>query len=271
MYSGTTFRRDSGRIIGVHQKIDRVARHNLNMLVKKSLNFPGIRSILHFEGKNGPDGLSLKGSSADSPWHYINPSDPDDNALIRMINDHIFNLAEALKNKNNVRAAFESAWLAHAVTDGLTPAHHYPLDDKIKQLFGKSHNERQTIADKNIIKGKNRRDTISKNWEYWGAGGVFTAHLMYEMGVASSIATEKFEPKKPSQKVLTKLNNEGFEVVFRESVQKIHNLNIYNEFSKSGWTLKLAIETKKILVPEIIKLVTLAWLQAAILAKGSLV
>jgi hypothetical protein len=71
MYSGTTFRRHSGRIVGVHQKIDRVARRNLNDLIQKSIKFPGIRSILHFEGKNGPDGLKLKHSKSDSPWNFI--------------------------------------------------------------------------------------------------------------------------------------------------------------------------------------------------------
>ena len=105
-----------------------------------------------------------------------------------MIAGHIFNLRQALRANNTQRAAFEAAWLAHAVVDGLTPAHHYPLDDKIEELWGKPHDERLTIKDKNFIKGTSRRDTFAKNWEYWGAGGVFTAHFMFEWGVASVIA-----------------------------------------------------------------------------------
>jgi hypothetical protein len=268
MYSGTTFRRGSGRIVGVHQKIDRVARRNLNKFVLKSLKFPGIRNILHFEGKNGPDGLSLKGSATDIPWHFIDPADPNDKALLIMINDHIYNLTEALKYKDNVRASFEAAWLAHAITDGLTPAHHYPLDDKIKELFGKTHNERRTLKDKNIIHGKNRRDTLSKNWEYWGAGGVFTAHLMYEMGVASTIAPEKFSEFSIKKSDIDYLIEVGFDVLYLESVQKIHNLNIYDNFTKSGWTVGLASETRTVLLPEIIRAVTLAWYQAALNVKG---
>jgi hypothetical protein len=267
MYSGTTFRHGSGRIVGVHQKIDRIARRNVNKYILKSLKFPGIRSILHFEGKNGPDGLNLKGSARDVPWHFINPSDPNDHNLLVMINDHIFNLSEALKRKDNIRSSFEAAWLAHAVTDGLTPAHHYPLDDKIKELFGKSHNERHTLSDKNIIKGKNRRDTISKNWEYWGAGGVFTAHLMYEMGVAAAIAPAKFDDINITKSDLDRLNSDGFEAMYLESVNKIHDLDIYNNYVKTGWTVNLANETKEVLVPEIICAVSLAWCQAAILAR----
>ena len=93
MYAGTTFRRDSGRIVGVHQKIDRVARRHLNRHVSKSVDFPGIRDILHFEGKNGPDAIKRKSPSIDEPWHYIDPTNPKDLAIIAMINHHIVNLS----------------------------------------------------------------------------------------------------------------------------------------------------------------------------------
>lgn len=268
MYAGTTFRRSSGRIVGVHQKIDRTARRSLNSLVSKSLRFPGIRSILHFEGKNGSDGLNLKGSSHDIPWHFIDPTNLNDRALLVIINDHIINLVESLKRQDGVKASFDAAWLAHAITDGLTPAHHYPLNDKIKELFGKSHSERHSLTDKNIIKGKNRRDTIAKNWEYWGAGGVFTAHLMYEMGVASAIATEKFGSFAIGQTDIDHMLEVGFEAFYIESVQKINSLNMYTDFTKTGWTVNLATETKQILVPEIIKMVVLAWYYAAVLSRG---
>ena len=269
MYSGTTFRRGSGRIVGVHQKIDRAARHTLDKHIKKSLKFPGIRSILHFEGKNGPDGLKLKGSKIDNPWHFINPANPDDHALIVMINDHIFNLSEALRDKNIVRASFEAAWMAHSITDGLTPAHHYALDDKIEELWGKTHDQRRGLKDRNIIRGINRRDTISKNWQYWGAGGVFTAHLLYEMGVASAIASEKFKTIELDSDDIKQLKAEGYESMFMKSLIKIHSLNIYDNFNKDGWNVNLAIETKNVLVPEIIKSVAMAWYQAILLSKDA--
>ncbi len=267
MYAGTTFRRDSGRIVGVHQKIDRVARRHLNRHVSKSVDFPGIRDILHFEGKNGPDAIKRKSPSIDEPWHYIDPTNPKDLAIIEMINDHIVNLAEALAVRNEVRAAFEAAWLSHAIVDGLTPAHHYPLNDKIEELWGKSRHERLSVIDKNIIRGVNGRDTISKNWEYWGAGGVFTAHILFEMGVASIIASDNFENSGPTADDVEKLNVNGFEKLYMESIMNVFGMKLYDEFGSSGWTRKLASKVKKDLMPEIIKMVALAWYQAAELSK----
>lgn len=267
MYSGSTLRNGSGKIVGVHQKIDRIARRRLNKIISRSYNFPIIKDILYFEGKNGPDGLKLKYPIKDEPWHFIDPAKSEDRALISLINDHIYNLSEALSIENSVRAAFESAWLAHAIVDGLTPAHHYPLDNKIEELWGKPRKEIMgSIKERKIIHGTNKRDTIAKNWEYWGAGGVFTAHIMYEMGVATAIASDKFESSGPSEADIIYLDKNGFEIVFFESLHKIHKLNIYKEYCRDGWTLDLALKTKKNLVPEIIKIVTLAWYQAVLMA-----
>jgi len=267
MYAGTTFRRDSGRIVGVHQKIDRASRRLLKKLIGKDAAFPSISQILHFEGINGPDGIKRKSPSKDEPWHYIDPTKDDDRALIGLINDHMVNLVVALRTKNDERAAFEAAWLAHAIVDGLTPAHHYPLNDKIEELWGKPHTERLTIKDKNIIKGTNRRDTISKNWQYWGAGGVFTAHLGFELGVASTIAPHRFSDSGPSQLDIRTLDKIGFEAFFIKSVHKIYNLGMYDEFGSKGWTRKLANQTRNVLIPEIIKVVCLAWYNALSVAK----
>src|SRR5690606_34062883 len=131
MYSGTTFRTKSGRMMGVHQKIDRVARRHFKAHAPKLVEFPEIKSILHFEGKHGPDGIKRKSPAKDEPWHYIDPTDAGDRVLIDMINSHIHNLTKALRQSNQERASFEAAWLAHAITDGLTPAHHYPLESKL--------------------------------------------------------------------------------------------------------------------------------------------
>src|SRR5690606_10212914 len=134
MYSGTTLRNKSGRVMGVHQRIDRLARRGLMTLLPKRSYFPTAREILHFEGLNGPDGIKRKSPGQDEPWHYLDPADLEDNGLRTMIADHMYNLTVALTNDNRQRAAFEAAWLAHAITDGLTPAHHYPLEEKLEEL-----------------------------------------------------------------------------------------------------------------------------------------
>lgn len=266
MYSGKTISRQSGKIIGVHQKIDRAARRNLNLLIKNPRSFPGIRNIIYFEGKNGPDGLKIKHSKRDNPWHFINPLEPDDKALINMINDHIYNLSTAIKAKNDIRAAFEAAWLAHAVTDGLTPAHLVPLGDEIEKLFGYSPRDEKSYLNKKLIRGKNRRDTVIKNWEYWGDGMVMS-HFMFEVGVATAIAPKKYIVAAPSQADIDYLMQKGFENSFLKSVRKIYALKAYENFMKKGMTVDLALEIKETIVPEIINCVTLAWYQASLEAK----
>jgi len=267
MYSGTTFHNKSGRVMGVHQKIDRIVRRNISSKLDARAFFPSEHDILHFEGLNGPDGIKRKSPAKDEPWHYIDPTNPEDRAIVGMIDDHIQNMANALKEKNRERAAFEAAWMAHAIVDGLTPAHHYPLDEKIEELWGMPKEARLTIRDKNIIRGKNRRDTLSKNWQYWGAKGVFTNHFMFEWGVATSIAATKFEEVVPSDDDFDRIKDEPFEKLFFESLQRIADMEMYKEFSKVGWTRHLANETKEILIPEIIKVVMLGWYKAVVEAK----
>jgi hypothetical protein len=58
MYSGTTMRNSSGNILGAHQKIDKVARKALEKSLPNT-PFPSIKTILYFEGKNGPDGITM--------------------------------------------------------------------------------------------------------------------------------------------------------------------------------------------------------------------
>lgn len=267
MYSGTTFRQGSGNILGVHQKIDKIARRKLGKIIPKSLKFPNTKEILSFEGHRGPDSIKLMGTPYE-PWHFINPTQPGDHALVVMINDHIHNLAEALRDKNRIRASFESAWLAHAVVDGLTPAHHFPLGDKIEELWGKPRLERLSIKEKHIVIGANRRDTLSKNWQWWGAGGVILTHFLFEWGIATTIFPERFKKSGVSKDDVKRLKKEGFEVLFMESVHKIYEMKMYDTFCKKGWTRRLASDSKKVLIPEIIKTVTLAWYQAIIMAES---
>ncbi len=263
MYSGTTFRTKSGRVMGAHQKIDRVARRHLKRIVSHEQYFPSITEILHFEGLNGPDGIKRKSPAKDEPWHYIDPTNPDDLALYEMMNDHIYNLTVALRDDNHARAAFEAAWLAHAIVDGLTPAHHYPLEAKLEELRGgKGLETRTSTKEKLILPGTNRRHQLKNNWEYWGAKGIFTTHLSFELGVASTIAPLKFDQAGLSAEQVAHLEDVGFEQVFRENMQQIVNMDMYTEFSRLGWNRHVARETSEVLIPLIIRTVIAGWYQA---------
>lgn len=263
MYSGTTFRRSSGNVLGAHQKIDRLARRHLQHDLPKNLHFPTVKEILHFEGNNGPDGIKRKSPAKDEPWHYFNPADPTDMGLITIIEDHVHNLVQALAADNRERAAFEAAWLSHAIVDGLTPAHHYPLSDKIEELWGYPKEMRQSLRDKNIIRGKSRRETLSKNWQYWGAKGIFTTHFLFEFGFATTLAPLKVIAGKPNPDELIRVTGSGVIPVFREAALKIHAMRMFEEYQLSGWTPKLARQTKQRLAPLIVKTVALSWYFAA--------
>ncbi len=262
MYAGTTVGKKSGHLIGVHQRIDRIARRHITSLLPKKLNFPTIKDILYFEGNNGPDGIKRKSPSKDEPWHYINPLKPNDRGLIDMILDHQVNLARALQADNYERASFESAWMAHAIVDGLTPAHHFPLADKIEELFGMAHTDRLTVREKNLIKGTTKRDTLSKNWQYWGKHGIFTNHIMFEFGVASVILGKPFKDEIVSKKDIAQLKKRGYEASFREIMSQVMELRTYELYSKKGWERTLAKTVQTELVPLIIKGVILGWYAA---------
>lgn len=262
MYSGTTLRTKSGRIMGAHQKIDRIARRNVRRLVPNDKRFPGIVSILHFEGRNGPDGIKSKSPGVDEPWHYIDPTKPDDRQLFELVDNHSYNLTEALRSGDTTRAAFEAAWLAHTIVDGLTPAHHFPLADTIEELWGKPHDERVTIREKNIIRGASRRDTLRKNWKYWGAKGVFTTHFMFEFGFASTISALRFSDLAPTDEEIARVEKEGIMPLFEETIHEVYGLGMYEEYYKKGWTRNLAQESRETLAPIIINTVTLAWYAA---------
>ncbi len=262
MYSGTTFRKSSGGFIGVHQKIDRVARRSLTDALGKNASFPKLKDILHFEGNNGPDGIKRKSPSVDEPWHYIDPTNPDDTQLLDMIRDHHANLVQALKKHDQTKAAFEAAWLSHAIVDGLTPAHHYPLSDMIEELWGKPKEERLTIIDKNLIRGASRRDTISKNWQYWGAKGVWPTHFLFEWGVATTVKSNRFIMEQPSKPWLEAAHERGLERVFLDSLEHIYALDMYHNFWNNGWTAKLARQTRETLMPLHIQTVAYSWYSA---------
>lgn len=269
MYAGTTFRNKSGRVMGVHQRIDRVAHRHILPHVPVSLEFPKYREIVHFEGKNGPDGIKRKSPAIDEPWHFIDPTDASDTALLDMIDEHIENMAHAIKDGNHVRVAFEAAWMSHAITDGLTPAHHYPYEEKLEELRGGAGIETRTSAKaKLLFPGETPRMRIKNNWDYWGAKGVMTTHLQFELGVAMTLSGAKLDSiHRFDSADIEELKQDGFRKVFLQMLHDVHDMKMYDEFQQSGWTRKLASETKNELVPRIVKSVCDGWYAAILRAK----
>ena len=71
-----------------HQKINRTSRRHLRKLLPADAFFPGSRSIMHFEGRMGPDAAKLKKQHGDQPWHFLNPFNEADDEIDGLIDDH---------------------------------------------------------------------------------------------------------------------------------------------------------------------------------------
>ncbi len=260
MYSGTTLTKYSGRVLGAHQKIDRVARRQLKQLLHDDSVFPKSRHILQFEGRNGPDGIKIKSPAQDEPWHYYNPFDDDDEKLIGIVQDHYDNLVRELKKGNKERTAFEAAWLAHALVDGLTPAHHYPYEEKLVELMdGRGLETRTSILKKNIIPGSTKREWVSKNWQMWGSKGLRTAHGLFEIGISTLIAPLTFSESMPKVDRIDKVKEMGVCENFKRTAREIAVLGIFDSYLEKGWTPKLAWQVRHRLGPALVQTVTLTW------------
>lgn len=249
--------------MGAHQKLDRVARRALEQSQPGS-NFPHIKEILNFEGRNGPDGIKSKSPARDEPWHYYDPTDPKDRQLIDMIERHSKNLTAALRRGDKEKAAFEAAWMAHAIVDGLTPAHHYPLEEKLEEMRGEGLETRTTIKDKLIMRseGDTRREMLVKNWQFWGAKGVMTTHGMYEWGVATTIAPLRLKSGYPTKAECRQVMRDGIISIFKQAAADIYDLKMYDRFIKKGWTQRMARETREFLAPLLVRVVALAWYES---------
>ncbi len=250
--------KNSGRIIGTHQRIDEIAYKLIKKQIPPECQFPTIKQILNFEGMGGPDGLKRKSPGKDEPMHFIIP-DHDDGKLIKMLEDHQYNIRQALKNKNLERAAFELAWMAHAIADGLTPAHHFPLVETQKQLMSEHEFVKVFgVPIKGIMHGRNARETLKNNWIYWGSNGHMSKHIAFEYGIAitlTALRKKQVTPIISSQDFKTADLHE----IFYTALKRVAKLDMYTRFCEKGWTTNIALEIKKVLLPEVIRAITLCW------------
>lgn len=269
MYSGTTLTKYSGRVLGAHQKIDRVARRHMTLLLKNTKAFPTSRQILHFEGQNGPDAIKRKSPAKDEPWHYFNPFAPGDTQLLDLIDDHHKQLTKELKANNFERAAFEAAWLAHALVDGLTPAHHYPYEEELMKLRkGASNESRTTIKEKLVMHGDTKSELLLNNWKMWGSKGLMTTHGSFEWGFSMLIAPLAFTDAVPSDEDIAKIQELGLREYFVQIAREVAVLNLFDDYYEKGWNLRLAYRVRYKLAPILIKTITLAWYTATEEGKG---
>jgi hypothetical protein len=265
MYSGTTLRplKHFDAWFGAHQKIDRVARDHLDDLLADGAHFPTRKQIIKFEGIDGPDGIKRKTPAQDELWHFIDPTDETDRQIVGILEDNYRGLVKALKEGNQTRAAFEAAWLAHGIVDGLTPAHHYPYEEEMTRLRGGAGIETRTSPkEKVLMPGETLPKKISNNWQMWGDKGLLATHIAFEIGVAVMIMPLRFRRARPNKQELAGVADKTLPDLFLERATEVAAMQMYEQFYKSGWTPKLARQVRRELVPKIANTVTLAWYMA---------
>ena len=94
-----------------------------------------------------------------------------------------------------------------------------------------------------------------------------TKHIAYEYDVALLARRRSLRALMPklSQTELVQVKKYAdIDIVheFYKSLKKVDSLKMYDRFRKDGWTRQLSSETANILLPEIVKIITFAWLSA---------
>ena len=280
MYSGFAMTNYSGAWWGVHQKFDRIAYRHLRLILKEydlNISFPSLAAILHFEGLNGPDGLKVKSPGHCEPQHFYNPYKPQETDLIQLMKHHLTALEKALVVKDGEKAAWEAAWLAHIIVDGLTPAHHFPYEAEMVKLRGIPRAELK-ISDKVLAKPHFFKQSeqlrsywlkiINHNWQIWGNKGLVLTHGLFEVGVALIVKPLSFERRLIKASDWLNYQQQGLIKSFQATALLIAERKFYNRFYLWGWTPRLAGQVKNLLAPLTIKLVILAWLDAILKANA---
>jgi hypothetical protein len=250
-------------IFHAHQKLDRMAYR-----VFKSQNLPGffpsLKDILYFDGKNGPDSSKLKKQVSQSqPYHFIDPNNAADVNLIIELEHHYDELVKNLKKKDEIKSAFEASWLAHALVDGLTPAHHFPYAEAVEDIYGAPKDQRKGFAGRAYVKTGNIRNTIKKSYKLAGPKGIVTSHMLFEAGAYVITAPIKFTGFDQLKIDISGLNKDKILKIFKQYLNEIDALDLFGRYQKTGWTKILREDFKNEVVPKMVQIINLAWTAAS--------
>lgn len=253
MYSGFVSKKRVVTRLGIHQRFDMAAYRMINSYLPDG-TFPDIKAILSFEGYNGPDGLKVKSPGVHEPSHLYDPATDTGEAALHVAN-HYRALVEKLIEGDLVRGAFEAAWLAHYVGDGLTPAHHWPLEDKIAEAAAQ--------ASTDVRRGDNTKftATLKKNWAIWGAKGHLSTHFYFETGIAFALLTFPIRPVF-SDAELARARELGPLEYFKSEARAIAALDLYERFYREGWNNDIAVAVKNKVAPQTARAIGIIWLLA---------
>lgn len=250
-------------VFHAHQKLDRAAYRQLLRLLPDEPAFPTIGQILNFEGGQGPDSAKLKRLRYGQPWHFVDPLDTSDTDLHAQILDHHKRLVRALRQADEVRAAFEAAWLAHALVDGLTPAHHFPYETELSRLRGgETRHTRRGLLGRLYVKGDTLTKSVLQSVKLVGPKGLLTTHAMFEVGAYVLILPQRFNRALPSPSDIEAIKKDGIIKTFKRTAREVAEFNLYERFYQLGWTLPVSRDVRRELAPRMVRMITLAWYHA---------
>jgi len=248
-------------VLRAHQKIDKAAYRQLTDLTDCSKIFT-YREVVHFEGRRGPDSPRLKKGGGQPPWHFYDP-DGENEEYFLVLKSHYDGLVKEIKKGDRARTGFEAAWLAHALVDGLTPAHHYPYEEQLEDLRSENKSTRETLRGHFIVKGNSFLGTVRKSSQLIGPKGLLTTHTTFEAGAATIILPLLLNRAILSEEELN--DSDGYEGLiesFKIYVSEIDAFHMYERFYRKGWTPSLSLDIRRELAPRMVKVVTLAWFNA---------
>jgi hypothetical protein len=262
MYAGFITHKRAVARLGIHQRFDMAAYKMIRPYLPDT--FPTLKEIWHFEGYNGPDGINVKSKGLSKlrprqegdakPSHFYDPS-TDTGEVPMHIANHYTALVETLKNSDIIRASFEAAWLAHYIADGLTPAHHWPLEEKLAEAADK--------ASRDIKNGDTSKFAaqVKKNWAVWGAKGHMTTHFNFEMGVAFAMLVFPIKAEFTEHE-LSVARRLGPVEYFKTQARAVAALQLYERFYREGWNADIAYIVKNQLAPQAVRAIGNIWLLA---------
>lgn len=246
-------------MVGVHQRFDGSAYRLISPYFATG-SFPTLRQINHFEGLNGPDGIKAKSPGRHDPGHLYNP-ETETGELLTLIEAHYAALVGVLNQEDMVRAAFESAWLAHYVCDGLTPAHHFPLDAQLAEHTADCKPKPTHFKHPVIVRGRTPAESLKHSWALWGGKGLLMTHFNFELGVATSLVGHRIQARLDDAR-LADARAIGPLAYFKREARSVADLHMYETFRESSWDAELARLVRVRLAPQIVQAIATIWLLA---------
>lgn len=255
MYSGFVTQTKVIKRAGIHQRLDMAAYQMISPYLPK--DFPSSKSIVAFEGYYGPDGLKVKNPNEAVLSHLYDPA-TETGGVLTHIENHYARLVECLKTGDKIRAAFEASWMAHFIGDGLTPAHHWPLEDKLAEAKELAAVESMDAKDFARFKAN-----AKKHWAVWGTKGHYTTHFNFELGVAFALIIFPIKCSFEDSE-LAHARSVGAINYFKEKAKHVADMELYERFYKEGWNNKIASVVKNEIAPVTSATIGYIWLLAVL-------